>query len=87
MEALVAGVPLLASDCPGLREVVRGTPAVTARAGDRAAWADALRRAIAAPWADAARGYAPEARRRYDASKSAEALRALLDEVAARRSR
>jgi glycosyltransferase involved in cell wall biosynthesis len=85
MEALVLGVPLLASDCPGLREVVRGTPARTARAGDRAAWADAIRRAAEDPRAAEARAYAPVARKRYDAVASGEALRALLGEVSTRR--
>jgi glycosyltransferase involved in cell wall biosynthesis len=85
MEALVLGVPLLASDCPGLREVVRGTPALVARAGDRAAWADAIRRAAAHPPLEASRAFAREARRRYDAVASGEALRALLDEVSTAR--
>ncbi len=34
MEAMAAGCPLIASDCIGLREVVRGTPALVAVAGD-----------------------------------------------------
>ena len=84
MEALAAGTPLLASDCLGLREVVAGTPARTARAGDASAWAGALRAAIEDPGAEAAAAFAPEAIRRFDAAASARRTAALLDEVEAR---
>lgn len=81
MEALAVGTPLLASDCIGLREVVAGTPARVAAAGDAAAWADALRAAIDDPGREAARGFAPEARRRFDAAASARRTAALLREI------
>jgi len=81
MEALVAGTPLIASDCLGLREVVRGTPARTAPPGDEAAWAEALRSAIDAPFAEEARAFVPAARERFDVARSAASLSALLAEV------
>ena len=37
MEAMAAGVPVLGTDCIGLREVLRGTPSRVVRAGDPAA--------------------------------------------------
>jgi glycosyltransferase involved in cell wall biosynthesis len=75
MEALSAGVPVIASDCPGLREVLEGTPAVTVAPGDAAALSNTLYGAIADPWTDAARAYAPTAQKRFNASGSASLLR------------
>nr|MDJ0520927.1 glycosyltransferase family 4 protein [Planctomycetota bacterium] len=82
MEALVVGTPLLTSDCPGLREVVRDTPALQAPAGDVGAWSAALERLIAEPPIEATRAFTAEARERYDADRTAERTVALLDEVA-----
>jgi glycosyltransferase involved in cell wall biosynthesis len=81
MEALAAGVPLLGSDCIGLREVLAGTPARTAPARDAAAWAGALAAASAQPWTEAARAYAAEARRRFDAARAAEELQRLFSSL------
>jgi glycosyltransferase involved in cell wall biosynthesis len=74
MEALASGVPVLGSDCLGLREVLRDTPSVMARMGDAAAWAEALRAAVERPWTEEASRYAPEARRRFDAAPSSRLL-------------
>jgi glycosyltransferase involved in cell wall biosynthesis len=81
MEAMAVGVPVLGSDCIGLREVLRGTPSVVVPAGDVTAWATALRLAIAAPWAEEARAFVPEARKRFDVTRSAEQLRRVFDEL------
>lgn len=48
-EALVAGIPLIASDCFGLREAVAGTPAIGVRAGDAKELADAMLRVLKDP--------------------------------------
>jgi glycosyltransferase involved in cell wall biosynthesis len=82
MEAMAAGVPVLGSDCPGLREVLRGTPSRTVPAGDAAALAAGLRAAVTAPWQTAARAFAPVARRRFDNARSARQLVGLYDELA-----
>src|SRR5262245_24162158 len=74
MEAMAAGVPVLGSDCIGLREVLRYTPSMVAPAGNAEAWSAALQKAIATPWTDAARAFAPLARRRFDVTQSAEEL-------------
>ena len=71
MEALCAGVPVLGSDCPGLREVLCGTPSRTFRNGDADALRHALWVAIDNLWTEAARAFAPEARRRFDARAAA----------------
>lgn len=81
MEAMSAGVPVLGSDCPGLREVLRGTPSVTVPTGDVAALADGLARFLEAPWTSEARAYAPAARERFDRSHSARRLQELFDEL------
>jgi glycosyltransferase involved in cell wall biosynthesis len=74
MEAMCAGVPVLGSDCPGLREVLRGTPSRSAPAGDALALERALREALARPWTEAARAFAPAARQRFDIARSARRL-------------
>ncbi len=84
MEALVAGTPLLTSDCPGLREVVRDTPALLAKAGDVGAWSTALEGALTAAPKAATRDFVAEALQRFDARRTAERTVALLDEVAQR---
>lgn len=81
MEALCAGVPVLGSDCIGLREVLRGTPSLIAPAGDGAAWCDALLQAMSAPWRSEASAYSDEARRRFDVAPAAERLRQVFDEL------
>jgi len=79
LEAMVAGVPVLGSDCIGLREALRDTPSRTPPAGDVAALADALEDAWQSPWDEAARAFAPTAAARFDNAASARALLDLLD--------
>jgi glycosyltransferase involved in cell wall biosynthesis len=87
MEAMAAGVPVLGSDCIGLREVLRGTPSRTVPAGDAGALAEALRLALDEPWTEAARAFAAEARARFDNAHSAQRLLALFDELTRRPAR
>ena len=56
MEGLCSGVPVLGTDCIGLREVLQGTPAVMVPAADANALALALDLA-SAPWTEAARAF------------------------------
>jgi glycosyltransferase involved in cell wall biosynthesis len=83
MEAMCAGVPVLGSDCPGLREVLRGTPSRTFRTGIVAELECELRRSLSEPWFSAAAAYTSVARQRFDNRRSARALvelfNALLD--------
>jgi glycosyltransferase involved in cell wall biosynthesis len=82
MEAMAAGVPVLGSDCPGLREVLRGTPSRTVKTGDPAALECGLRAALAGLWTADAREFAPRARERFDVSRSARRLAELYGEIA-----
>ncbi len=79
MEAMAAGVPVLGTDCIGLREVLHDTPSRMVRAGDPVALAAGLRDALQAPWTAEAREYAAEARRRFDNERSARRLVELYD--------
>jgi glycosyltransferase involved in cell wall biosynthesis len=81
IEAMASGVPVLGSDCVGLREVLQGTPARMAPAGNAAAWAGALEEAISRPWLEEARSFAALARQRFDVAHSARRLCGVLEEV------
>ena len=82
MEAMVAGVPVLGSDCIGLREVLKDTPSRTVPANDPAALAAGLRAALDEPWTEAARNFAAEARSRFDNAHSVRHLIELFDALA-----
>jgi glycosyltransferase involved in cell wall biosynthesis len=84
MEAMAAGVPVLGTDCPGLREVLRDTPSRMVPAGNVEALAGALREAITAPWTAAARAFAPIACQRFDNTYSARLLLDLFEQTTAR---
>jgi glycosyltransferase involved in cell wall biosynthesis len=77
-EVLCLGVPLIASDCLGLREVTPGTPARTFTTADVAGLAEAMSAELAQPSREAARAYAPTARVRFDFQPSAKAIYRLL---------
>jgi glycosyltransferase involved in cell wall biosynthesis len=80
-EVLCLGVPLIASDCIGLREVTAGTPARTFAAGNPAALAAALRSELTQPTTEAAASYAATAQRRFDFAPNALKLNQLLSIV------
>ncbi len=80
MEAMAAGTPVLGSDCIGLREVLRDTPSLVARADDAEDWCRALRETLAAPRHEEARAFAEEARARFDVAPAARRLREVCDE-------
>lgn len=84
LEALCAGVPIVGSDCIGLREVLYGTPSRVLPAGNVEAWAEGLRQAIHAPHRDAARAYAPLARRRFNLAPAVRRLETVYDAVLTR---
>jgi glycosyltransferase involved in cell wall biosynthesis len=79
MEVLVAGCPLIATDCIGLREVVRDTPALVAAADDPASLAQQMKRAmdregtLRAAFLD----FAPLAGERFDVRRTAAAMESI----------
>jgi glycosyltransferase involved in cell wall biosynthesis len=87
MEALCAGVPVLGTNCIGLREVLRDTPARTVNAGDAGALAAGLRDALDRPWLEEATAFVPVARQRFDNAPSARRLADVFADLLRRRQR
>jgi glycosyltransferase involved in cell wall biosynthesis len=86
MAAMAAGVPVLGTDGPGMRELLRGTPSRSVGAGDADALRHGINLALSRPWTEAARAFAPAARRRFDGAQSVDRLLALFDRATARTS-
>jgi glycosyltransferase involved in cell wall biosynthesis len=84
MEALAAGVPILGSDCVGLREVLAGSPARPFRTGDSSALRLALIEEINNLPARKLQfaNYQPEAVARFDIDRPARALADLYSRLA-----
>ncbi len=81
-EVLCAGVPLIASDCLGLGEVVINTPAIVIPTGESKPLASAM--AAAMTRSDLKKEFETfkaEAAERFDVAKSAAKLKALIDEI------
>ncbi len=81
MEAMAVGVPVIGSNCPGLREVLEDTPSRTVPPNDPAALAHSLRQAMTAPRKQEAIAYAAEARERFDARHTADGLHKLFEKL------
>lgn len=82
MEALVMGIPLIASNCIGLREVVHNTPALVFESGDTHALSECLGRACSESLQERFTAFMPEACNRFDVSHTVDAFRALLERTA-----
>jgi glycosyltransferase involved in cell wall biosynthesis len=74
MEAMAVGVPVIGSNCPGLREVLADTPSRTVPPNDPEALAQSLRDAMTSPRKEEAMAYAIQARDRFDARHTADSL-------------
>lgn len=81
MESLVAGVPLVGSNCIGLREVLRDTPARIVQSKDSVALAEALFEEICRPTVDKAQEFARVATDRFQVKKQAVAIETIMHEV------
>src|SRR5690554_12682 len=81
MEVLSAGVPLLSTDCIGLREVVAGSPTRIFSPGSAEGLAAAIKAEIADPSGDRFLDYQPIAVERFHIGRPAAELRALYDEL------
>lgn len=71
MEATVAGVPIIGTDCIGLREVLNDTPSTVVSAGNSLAIADAIDKEIKNPSTSIVRAYAAKATQRFDVRRQA----------------
>ncbi len=82
MEAMVAGVPVIGTDCLGLREVLKDTPNVILPAGNSSALAEALENEIKNPSCSQTEAFREEAASRFDVRKQATELeRVILNEL------
>lgn len=79
MEALCSGKPLIASDCIGLRETVRSTPALVFESGNAEALSERMRSLLKNPMKEVFQGFKPDAMELYDVKKTAQKLGALLE--------
>ena len=77
MEALVCGVPLIATDCVGLRETVSQSPARVARSGSAASLAECMAEEMQSSNRAAALNYVAAAVERFNANNCYEKLAAL----------
>jgi len=81
-EALCCGIPLIASDCIGLREATRNTPALVIPAGDAVVLAEKMVMVMTTPAVrQAHQAFRVEASERFDVKYSAEKLLGLFQEV------
>ncbi len=71
MEALVSGVPIITSDCIGLREVVRDTPAIMVPSGNSSALAAAMKDVLHGDWSPHFEAFRAEAAEKFNVKHSA----------------
>lgn len=81
LEALCMGTPIIVSNCIGLREVTRGTPALTIPSRDPRALADAIHESRISQKLTFFQQFVPEARARFDVNESVKKLNELFDRV------
>jgi glycosyltransferase involved in cell wall biosynthesis len=82
MEAMVAGVPVIGTDCLGLRETLADTPAIRVPPNDARQLSQALGAFIAQPRPGAARQFRVEAARRFSAHRAFAKLHDLYASIA-----
>lgn len=81
METLVCGTPFIGTNCIGLREVIRDTPAITVPAADATALYQALSREIRTNSKAEFTAFQERAAERYCVSKTSAALQELYGEL------
>lgn len=81
MEVLVSGVPMIGSDCIGLREVLKDTPSLVFKSGNVEQLAKAIVKVMNEVDKRDFLGYMEKARSRYDSSNTAAQLEAVFSEL------
>jgi len=79
MEALVSGIPLIASDCIGLREVIGGSPAFVTEPANARALAKTIMESMRDNRLEDFRQYQHIARERFDAASTSRQLKQLYE--------
>jgi glycosyltransferase involved in cell wall biosynthesis len=85
MEALVCGVPVIGTDCIGLREVLANTPAKQVPTENARALSVAIQQELVAPSVAVARQFRSTAAAKFTVEHTASSLRVLLEELACAR--
>ena len=81
MEAMVAGVPFIGTNCIGLRVILNGTPSVMVPAGNSTALAEAIANEIKNPSREKAKAFSAEAAKRFDAKKKSAELEKVIQRL------
>jgi glycosyltransferase involved in cell wall biosynthesis len=74
MEAMVAGVPVIGTDCSGLRDILKDTPSVMVPAYDGYSFAQAIRKEIINPSKEIAHGFRQTASNTFDITNTVREL-------------
>ena len=77
METLVCGAPLISSDCIGLREVVKDTPAAVFTSGNSQELADLIIAEMTTDRSQIFRAFQESAATRFDVKNQADQLKAV----------
>ena len=85
MEALVAGVPLVASTCGGLQDTIEDSPATAIGPRDSQGLATAIAQRMKNPGKAEAKAYVAQARERFDVRHTASALDEVFTRLLARK--
>lgn len=81
MEAMVSGTPLIGTDCIGLREVMKGTPAISVPMRDGKALAQAIYKEMACSSKEKFIDFQKEAAARFDVVRQSEAIEQLMNNL------
>lgn len=81
MESMVAGILLIGTDCVGLREVIKNTPAYMIPPRDANALADAIEKEIRTPSKEEVERFRATAALRFDVKKQEVALRGIIEDL------
>lgn len=83
-EALILGVPVVASSCIGLREVLQGSPAILVEPGNAESLANGIVRSMDSDLVLQTNNYAPSARETFDSSHTATKLAEVFSQLMGR---
>jgi glycosyltransferase involved in cell wall biosynthesis len=81
MEAMVAGVPVIGTDCTGLREVLKDTPCKVVPSKNSAALAEAIAQEINSPSKHIAESFSGSAAQRFDVKLHSRKLEILINQL------
>lgn len=81
LEALVSGVPIITSNCIGLREVVHGTPAIVVLGGNSDGLARAMEDALRRDYRPVFTAFRQEAAQRFDVRRTARKVAELFESL------